>query len=60
VWVIYMDGSSIKKNSGARVVSITLYKEKLCSSLRLEFKITNNEAEYEAVLVGLASLRRWE
>ena len=51
--MIYVDGSSTKKNSGARVVSISLDKEELCNSLRLEFKITNNKAEYEAVLAGL-------
>jgi ribonuclease HI len=32
---------------------ITLDEEELSSSLWLEFKTTNNEAEYEAVIAGL-------
>ena len=52
-WVIYVDGSSTKKNGGAGVLLITLDGEELGSSLSLEFRTTNNEAEYEAVIVGL-------
>ena len=52
-WVIYIDGSSTKKNRGAGVLLITPNGEELSSSLRLEFRTTNNEAEYEAVIVGL-------
>ena len=52
-WVIYVDGSSTKKNGGAGVLLITLDGEELSSSLRLEFRTTNNEAEYEAVIAGL-------
>ncbi|XP_059450836.1 uncharacterized protein LOC132181606 [Corylus avellana] len=51
-WVVYVDGSSTKKHGGAGIVMITLDGEELCSSLKLMFKTTNNEAEYEAVLVG--------
>jgi ribonuclease HI len=32
---------------------ITLDGEELSSSLRLEFRTTNNEAKYEAIIVGL-------
>jgi ribonuclease HI len=32
---------------------ITLDEEELSSALRLEFKTTNNEAKYEAIIVGL-------
>ena len=52
-WVIYVDGSSTKKNGGAGVLLITSDGEELSSSLRLEFRITNNEAEYKAVIAGL-------
>ncbi|XP_059441920.1 uncharacterized protein LOC132174250 [Corylus avellana] len=55
--VVYVDGSSTRKNGGAGVVLITPDGEELCSSLRLEFKTTNNETEYEAVLVGLGLAR---
>ena len=52
-WIIYVDGSSTKKNGGAGVLLITLDREELGSSLRVKFRITNNEAEYEAVIAGL-------
>jgi ribonuclease HI len=52
-WVIYIDGSSTKKNGGAGIVLFTPDGEELRSSLKLEFKTTNNEAEYEAVVAGL-------
>ncbi|XP_059454999.1 uncharacterized protein LOC132185214 [Corylus avellana] len=52
-WVIHVDGSSTKRNRRAGVVMITPDGRELKSSLRLEFKTTNNEAEYEAVIAGL-------
>jgi ribonuclease HI len=52
-WVIYVDGSSTKKNGGAGIVLFTPDGDELSSSLKLEFKTTNNEAEYEAVVAGL-------
>ncbi|XP_059446359.1 uncharacterized protein LOC132177899 [Corylus avellana] len=52
-WVIYVDGSSTKKHGGAGIVMITPDGEELCSSLKLKFKTTNNEAKYKAVLAGL-------
>ena len=52
-WVIYIDGSSMKKNGGAGVLLITPDGEELGSSLWLKFRTTNNEVEYEAVIAGL-------
>jgi ribonuclease HI len=52
-WIIYVDGSSTRKNGGAGIVLVTPEGEELNGSLRLEFKTTNNEAEYEAVIAGL-------
>jgi ribonuclease HI len=52
-WVVYVDDSSTKRNGGAGIVIITPKGEELNGSLRLEFKTTNNEAEYEAVIAGL-------
>jgi ribonuclease HI len=52
-WVIYVDGSSTRKNGGAGMVLVTPEREELSGALRLEFRTTNNEAEYEAVIVGL-------
>jgi ribonuclease HI len=53
IYIIYVDGSSTKKSGGAGMVIITPEGEELNGSLRLEFKTTNNEAEYEAVIAGL-------
>jgi hypothetical protein len=53
MWVNYVDGSSTKRNGGAGVVLVTQDGEELCSSLRLEFKASNNEAKYEVDLARL-------
>jgi ribonuclease HI len=52
-WDIYLDGSSTRKRGGAEVMVVTLEAKELCSSLKLEFKTTNNETEYEVVIAGL-------
>ena len=49
-WVVYVNGSSTKKYGGAGVLLITPEGKKLNSSLRLKFRTTNNEVEYEAVM----------
>jgi ribonuclease HI len=51
--VIHVDGLSTKKSGGARVMLKAPGGEQLCNSLRLEFIITNNEAEYKVVLARL-------
>ncbi|XP_059436622.1 uncharacterized protein LOC132169637 [Corylus avellana] len=56
-WVVYVDGSSTRKHGGAWVVLITPEGEELRSSLKLEFKTTNNEAEYGAAITGLGLAR---
>jgi ribonuclease HI len=53
LWIIYVDGSATKKSSGAGIVINAPDGKKLYNSLRLEFRVTNNEAEYEVVIVGL-------
>jgi ribonuclease HI len=51
--IIYVDGLSTKKNEGAEILLITPDREELSNFLKLEFKTTNNESEYEAIIVGL-------
>ena len=46
-------GASSALGAGAGVVVITLEGIKLEHSFRLGFKVSNNEAEYEALLAGL-------
>jgi ribonuclease HI len=52
-WVVYVDGSSTRNNERAGIVLVTPEGKELNGSLRLEFKTTNNKAEYEAVIAGL-------
>jgi ribonuclease HI len=54
LWIIDVDGSVNKRNSGAGVVVKPPEGQKLRYAIRMRFKATNNEAEYEAVLAGLA------
>ena len=56
-WKIYVDGASNAKGSGTRVVIIMLDKTVIKQSIHLDFKTSNNEAEYEAVLAGLNSTK---
>jgi ribonuclease HI len=56
-WKIYVDGASNAKGSGTGVVIITPDETVIEQSIRLDFKTSNNEAEYEAVLAGLNSAK---
>uniref|UniRef100_A0A2N9FUL1 RNase H type-1 domain-containing protein n=1 Tax=Fagus sylvatica TaxID=28930 RepID=A0A2N9FUL1_FAGSY len=56
-WKVYVDGASNAKGSGTGVVIITPDETVIEQSIRLDFKTSNNEAEYEAVLAGLKSAK---
>jgi len=49
-WMLFVDRASNAKESGARVVFISLEQEILEYSLCFTFSSTNNVAEYEALL----------
>ncbi|XP_075654923.1 uncharacterized protein LOC142625103 [Castanea sativa] len=51
-WEVYTNGASNRKGAGVGVVLISPEKLVIEKSLRLGFSATNNEAEYEALLVG--------
>ena len=53
IWSLIIDGSSNVNESGTGVVLESQTGEKVCYALRLEFLASNNEAEYEALIVGL-------
>ena len=53
-WEVYVDGASNKKGSGVGLVLMSPEKVVIEKSLRLDFSTTNNEAEYEALLEGIA------
>jgi hypothetical protein len=53
-WTIDVDGSANRRSNGAGVVVKSPIGQELKYAIRIGFKATNNEVEYEAVLVGLA------
>ena len=57
-WEVYMDGASNQKGSRVGLVLISPEKVIIEKSLRLDFPTTNNEAEYEALLIGMAMVQR--
>ena len=58
VWEVYVDGASNQKGSRIRLVLISPEKVIIEKSLRLDFSAKNNEAEYEALLVGMAMVQK--
>ncbi|GKV27610.1 hypothetical protein SLEP1_g36766 [Rubroshorea leprosula] len=55
-WKLIFDGSSTETMSGARVVVISPSGLKTQMSFQLDFDCTNNQAEYEALIIGLEML----
>jgi ribonuclease HI len=53
VWDLYTDGASNDEWSGVGLILISPEKTELTYALRLDFKSSSNEAEYEALLAGL-------
>lgn len=53
-WVAHVDGSSMNKKSEIGVVLVSPEGQKFQYAIKLDFVTTNNEVEYEAVLVGLS------
>jgi ribonuclease HI len=53
LWTMFFDGACTKESAGAGVVFISPSKKTSHLSFKLDFKVTNNIAEYEALLLGL-------
>ena len=53
LWSVHTDGSSTQHSRGVGVVIQTPEGYKIECVIRLDFPTTNNEAEYEALVVGL-------
>ncbi|GJT38766.1 reverse transcriptase domain-containing protein [Tanacetum coccineum] len=58
-WMLFTDGASSSKGSGAGLVLISPTKTEYTYALRLTFESTNNQAEYEALLAGLRIAKKW-
>ena len=57
-WEVYIDGASNRKGAWTVIVLIILKKLIMEKLLRLGFLATSNEAEYEALLAGVAMARQ--
>ena len=53
-----MDGVANQRGSGVGLVLVSPEKITIEKSLRLGFSATNNEAEYEALLMGMAMVQK--
>jgi ribonuclease HI len=54
-WTLFFDGSSCKQGAGAEALLLTPDGERFKYMVHLEFKVTNNMAEYEALIIGLST-----
>ncbi|KAL0355583.1 UNVERIFIED_CONTAM: hypothetical protein Sradi_4005200 [Sesamum radiatum] len=52
-WLLHVDGSSTTRGSGAGIVLTTPQRDDLEFAVKFEFKASNNEAEYEALVIGM-------
>ena len=57
-WEVYIDGASNQKGLGIGLILMSPEKVVIEKSLRLNFSATNNEAEYETLLVGMTMIQR--
>ncbi|CAL9018940.1 unnamed protein product [Prunus brigantina] len=56
-WTMYFDGSSTETRSGAGVVIESPQGQRWQFAFQLDFKCTNNQAKYEAFIIGLEILK---
>ena len=57
-WKVYVDGAMNQRGSKVGLVLITLEGATIEKSLKLGFSATNNEAEYEALMQGMAMVQK--
>ena len=57
-WLMYFDGTVNSKGAGVGVILVTPGGEMIPIAKRLEFEVTNNQADYEACVFGLETLDR--
>ena len=57
-WKVYISGATNQKGSGVRLVLMSPEKITIEKSLKLDFSATNNETEYEAMLVGMTMVQK--
>ncbi|KAL0319766.1 UNVERIFIED_CONTAM: hypothetical protein Sradi_5238100 [Sesamum radiatum] len=52
-WLLHVDGSSTTQSSGAGIFITSPQGEDLEFAIKFGFKASNNEAEYEALVIGM-------
>ena len=57
-WKAYVDGAANQQGAGVGLVLVSPEKITIEKSLKLEFSTTNNEAEYETLLMGMAMVQK--
>ena len=57
-WELYVDGAANQRGLGVGLVLVSPKKIIIEKSLRLSFSATNNEAEYEALLMGMIMVQK--
>ena len=57
-WKVYVDGAANHKGSRVGLILISPEKIIIEKSLRLRFSAMNNEAEYEALLIGVTMVQK--
>jgi ribonuclease HI len=57
IWAVFCDGSWGSFGSGAATIIVSWTKVKTSYAAKLQFKCTDNIAEYEALLWGLRKLK---
>ncbi|XP_071914122.1 uncharacterized protein [Coffea arabica] len=57
-WTLYVDGASSREGCGAGLLLISPTGEELPYALRFDFRVSNNESEYEALIAGMEMARK--
>ena len=58
IWKVFVDGAVNHNGFGVGLVMISPERITIEKSLRLGSSVTNNEAEYEALLVGMTIIQK--
>ena len=57
-WELYVNGAANQRGSGVGLVLVSPEKITIEKSLMLNFSATNNEAEYETLLMGMVMVQK--
>ena len=58
IWKVYVDGAANQRGAGLGLVLISPKEVIIEKSLRLGFSATNNESEYETLIMGMIMLHK--